>query len=31
MKIDYLIGGDDVFGLNYGEVKVLMVMLFDYL
>ncbi|MGF6756252.1 choline ABC transporter substrate-binding protein [Paraburkholderia sp. GAS42] len=30
MKIDYLSGGDDVFGANYGEAKVLTVTPSDY-
>lgn len=30
MKIDYLSGGDDVFGANYGEAKVLTVTPPDY-
>lgn len=30
MKIDYLSGGDDVFGPNYGEAKVLTVTASDY-
>lgn len=30
MKIDYLAGGDDVFGPNYGEAKVLTVTPTDY-